>query len=183
MASPWKFLARLVSPRRLEKQDGSAIEEGKPDVLAIAGPTEAVVEESLHIVDQPASEPPRPVDRSDATSAEPEQSDDTRSDLQDVAGQKLGPTFDPILPDVGVSPADAAPEIEAIAAAVPAMRRTRVKKVEAVAVVSQILPATPSVTDEIMSLDEEIAALRARLASKLRLQNAQLKKMLERFER
>lgn len=157
MASPWKFLVRLVSPRRLEKQEGAAIGDVKPEVLAIAGPTEAVVGESLHIGDKSASEPPRPIDRSDV--------------------------FDPVLPDLGVSPADAEPEIEVIAAAAPAMRRTPVKKVEAVAVVSQILPAAHSVTDEIMGLDEEIAALRARLASKLRLQNTQLTKMLERFER
>jgi hypothetical protein len=32
-------------------------------------------------------------------------------------------------------------------------------------------------------LDEEIAVLRGQLAAKLRLQNAQLKKMLARFER
>ncbi|KQY44187.1 MULTISPECIES: hypothetical protein [Rhizobium/Agrobacterium group] len=32
MASPWKFLARLVSPRRQPKQDDSTIEAVKPDI-------------------------------------------------------------------------------------------------------------------------------------------------------
>ena len=34
-----------------------------------------------------------------------------------------------------------------------------------------------------MSLDEEIKVLKGQLASRLKIQNAQLKKMLERFER
>jgi hypothetical protein len=53
---------------------------------------------------------------------------------------------------------------------------------DAVAVVSQTAPAGPTISDE-MSLDLEISALRDQLASKLRLQNKQLKQMLARFER
>ncbi|MFA1677445.1 hypothetical protein ACDY97_33355 [Rhizobium mongolense] len=45
------------------------------------------------------------------------------------------------------------------------------------------LPAQPlTFLQEVAALDEEIAALKATLALKLKLQNAQLKKMLERFD-
>lgn len=54
MASPWKFLVRLVSPRRLEKQDGGAIKDGKPDVAAMAEPTETPVKENVKLADQPS---------------------------------------------------------------------------------------------------------------------------------
>lgn len=43
-------------------------------------------------------------------------------------------------------------------------------------------PARPSFLDEVMTLDSEIAELRAALAQRLTQQNAQLRKMLERFE-
>jgi hypothetical protein len=83
------------------------------------------------------------------------------------------------LPDVGVIAA----KVEETAEATRPERRTLTKKVEAAAVVLRGSPAAPSASDEIVSLDEEIAVLRTQLATKLRLQNAQLKKMLARFER
>jgi hypothetical protein len=44
-------------------------------------------------------------------------------------------------------------------------------------------PAAPTVPNDTISLDEEIKPLRNQLARKLQLQNAQLERMLERFER
>ena len=46
-----------------------------------------------------------------------------------------------------------------------------------------VAPPVLSVSDEVVSLDDEITALRKQLAQKLKLQNSQLKKMLERFDR
>lgn len=37
MASPWKFLARLLSPRRQQTQGNDSIEDVSPGVLPIAG--------------------------------------------------------------------------------------------------------------------------------------------------
>jgi hypothetical protein len=181
MASPWKFLAGLVSPRREPKKDDSAIEAVKPDVLAIAGPTETTVEESRHSADHRAGEQPEPVDRSDAAPIAPEPSDQTRRDVVGIVEHdngKLEPGSGTVLPDVGVPVA----KLEA-AKAMRHKRRTRGQKVEAAAVVLQVSPVTASVSDGMVSLDEEIAMLRTQLAGKLRLQNAQLKKMLARFER
>ncbi|PKA45019.1 hypothetical protein CWR43_04200 [Rhizobium sullae] len=44
-------------------------------------------------------------------------------------------------------------------------------------------PDAPAVSDDAISLDEEIRLLRDQLARKLQPQNAQLKRMLARFER
>lgn len=182
MASPWKFLASLVSPRRQPKQDDSAIEAVKPDVLAIAGLTETTVEASRHIADHLAVEQPQPVDRSDAVAIAPEPSDDTRNDTAGVLendSDKLEQAPGTVLPDVGAI----VEKVEETAEAKRPERKTRAKKIEAAAVVFQVSPVAASVSDEMASLDEEIAALRTQLASKLRLQNAQLKRMLARFER
>ncbi|KQY44196.1 hypothetical protein ASD32_12640 [Rhizobium sp. Root483D2] len=83
------------------------------------------------------------------------------------------------MPDDGVLAA----KVEETAKATRPERRTRIQKVEAAAVVLQVSPVTASVSDGMVSLDEEIAVLRIQLAGKLRLQNAQLKNMLARFER
>jgi hypothetical protein len=182
MASPWKFLARLVSPRREPKPDDGAIETVKPSVLPIEGPTEATAEERGDIADHLEGEQPQPVDRSDAALIAPEPSDETRrlaAGVLEKDGATPGPASGVVLPDVGVIAA----EVEKTANATRPERRARAKKVDAAAVVSQVSPVAATVSDEIVSLDEEIAMLRIRLAGKLRLQNAQLKRMLERFER
>jgi hypothetical protein len=171
-----------VSPRRQPKQDASAIGDLKPEVLAIEGPTETAVEEGLHIADQSAGEQPRTIDQSDGLPADPEQSGESRSDVLDNAESESATVeqiADPVFPDVGVSTA----KVDEHSDTASGERRPRAKKVEAVVVVSQISPTALSVSDEMVSLDEEITVLRAQLAAKLRLQNAQLKKMLERFER
>jgi hypothetical protein len=63
-------------------------------------------------------------------------------------------------------------------------QRGRSKTSEAVvAETSYPAPTAEVVADGTLSLDAEIRVLKGQLASKLRTQNAQLKKMLERFER
>jgi hypothetical protein len=181
MASPWKFLVRLVSPRRQQKQDEVAIEDVKPEVLAITGPSDAPVIESLPIANQPVGDLSQTVDRSDLGSAEPEQSDERRGDVlvaDESSSERVRLEPEPVLPDVEI----AAAKVESTAAATPAKGKTRAKKVEAAEVVAQPSPATPSVSDLMVSLDEEIAVLRTQLTGKLRLQNVQLKTMLARFE-
>jgi hypothetical protein len=150
MASPWKFLARLVSPRRQPKHDDSAIEAVKPDVLAIAGPTETTVEESLHIADRPAGKP-LPVDRSAAIAIGPEPYDQSRNDaagIVEIDSAKSRPGSGTVLPDVGVI----VEKVEDTAEATLPERRTRAKKVEAAAAVLQVSPGAASVSDEMVSL-------------------------------
>jgi hypothetical protein len=47
---------------------------------------------------------------------------------------------------------------------------------------TQVLPDRSIPSNDTLSLDDEIRFLRGQLVEKLRLQNAQLRKMLERFE-
>ncbi|MGO6667010.1 hypothetical protein ACCS43_16780, partial [Rhizobium ruizarguesonis] len=62
-------------------------------------------------------------------------------------------------------------------------RSRQVKKAKVDDVVSQPSPHVRIMSDDAISLDGEIRLLRDQLARKLRLQNAQLKRMLDRFER
>lgn len=63
----------------------------------------------------------------------------------------------------------------------PAPRRHRNRAAEAAA--GPQLANAPTVTAQAIRLDDDIKLLRRELVGKLRLQNAQLKTMLERFER
>ena len=40
MASPWKFLARLVSPRRQQRPENGSADDVTPELLAIVTPSE-----------------------------------------------------------------------------------------------------------------------------------------------
>ena len=70
MASPWKFLARLVSPRRQPKQDDSTIEAVKPDIpwrQRVRPKPQSRRAGIVPITWQ--AEQPQPADRSDAVPA------------------------------------------------------------------------------------------------------------------
>lgn len=75
MASPWKFLSRLVPRRREPKQD-AVVADAKPNVLALSGPAETAAEESPSVssaraaaelspsaVSDPDLEEPTPVEK------------------------------------------------------------------------------------------------------------------------
>lgn len=185
MASPWKFLARLVSPRLLEKQHDSVIKDVKPDVAAIAGPTETPVKENVKLAEKPTREKAQPFVQSQPVASQPEPLAEIGGELQGTGesrSDERAETSDPTLPDIGAARAHPAPKVGETVKPASAKRRGRAKTIEAVVVVSQTSPVVSTVSDG-MSLDQEIRVLRDQLASKLRLQNAQLKQMLERFDR
>lgn len=62
-------------------------------------------------------------------------------------------------------------------------RCTRHKRTEPIEAVPPPSPGVAAVSDDAIRPDEEIRLLRDQWARKLQLQNAQLKRMLERFER
>lgn len=183
MASPWTFLARLVSPRRQQEQKHDQVEDVNPDVRENEVSTEKLAEESLSSANQQGDGRP-PFGRTNVLSAERGSSEQTGRDVDGavesdnsgavVSGQDLS--------DVDVSLAPGAPTVEKTVEAAPIRRRRRARQI-ARAVVAKSSPAVPTILDGMTSLDDEISALRRQLASKLRLQNAQLKKMLERFDR
>lgn len=191
MKTPWRFLADLTSRRRPVKPEESSTgrsadaeaSEGEAK-SAPAVPSDAAAS-GAHVSD----------DRPSAASNETESVHD--------AGAASEPPVDaeevqaPALADAKV------PLVEPDAAAVktgtgakpqrkpPAERGARAKKAQADVVAKSVAaadraPVPPSrdpFFDELASLDEEIRALRSELAQKLHRQNAQLKKMLERFDR
>ena len=98
------------------------------------------------------------------------------SEVKDVSRPQLLDTVGP--------PADSASNVNETSKATPTKRKGRTRTVEPVVAASKALPAVVAASDdEATSLDDEIRVLRGQLVRKLRLQNAQLKKMLERFER
>ncbi|CAD7047925.1 hypothetical protein RHAB21_03845 [Pseudorhizobium halotolerans] len=180
MASPLRFLRRLVSGRGERKQDADVLNEAKPDVLAIADATEPVAGEAA----PPAALEPPDQEPHDAVYSETASVDEAATEIGVTADSipAFGGLSSAGEPGVAVTATDAMefqPAVE-----VPARKQKAPSKYSRPAVVAdQVLQGSRSQSDDTISLDDEIKVLRAQLASKLRIQNAQLKKMLERFER
>ncbi|WP_028734537.1 hypothetical protein [Rhizobium leguminosarum] len=175
MASPWKLLARLVSPRRQQRQEHGSTDDVKPDVLAIAKPTETAAKNELNATDRSADEKPVLQGHSAAVSVDP--------DTTDVESATLEKAADPASSNEADITVHAAPKPSKIDESAAGKRSRQAKKAEVVDVDSQPPPRVSIVSDDAISLDGEIRLLRDQLARKLQKQNAQLKRMLERFER
>ena len=183
MASPWKLLARLVSPRRQRQEHGST-DDVKPNVLAIAEPTETAAKNELAI-DRPADETAVFQCHSAAVSVNPDHAEEAASALDrpaDIEGARREEAADPALSDEADIAAHAAPNAFRVGEGQTRKRSTRDKKAKTIAVVLPRPPSVPIASDDAINLDEEIRLLRDQLARKLQMQNAQLKRMLERFE-
>ncbi|KAB1083676.1 hypothetical protein F4V91_29860 [Neorhizobium galegae] len=186
MASPWKLLVRLVSPRRQQGQELGSTDDVKPDVLAIAKPTETVADIGLNAADRPVDEKQVAYDPSEAVSADPDHSEETASGVHgtaDIEGARPVEAADPALSDNAGTAAHDAPKPSQAGEAATRKRSTRGQKAAKGEAVAPSSPGAPAVSDDAIRLDEEIRLLRDQLARKLQLQNAQLKRMLERFER
>lgn len=189
MASPLNFLRRLVSRSGEGKQDADKVRAAGPKVLAVAGPAETVAEEGLEDAARPTSLKPPNQDLSDAVSAETAPSDKAEAEIDDTAkdaganNPTVGGSALPNATGTAVTASHDAKDLPSAVASVPRKQRDHSKNTEPLVVPAEVSqgPRTPS--DETMNLDKEIKALRVELASRLKIQNAQLKKMLERFER
>ncbi|MBB3610561.1 hypothetical protein [Rhizobium sp. BK602] len=200
MKSPWKFLAELTSRRRpAETQESSiaddvAVEASESDARRVSPPSSNATEVSghRHGAETPAVElaATTTADESNGTSYV------SQADLPSVADEKA-PT--PAGDETARSGADAQPPApesrtakrsKRVSPARPPERakRTRTDKASgniAAANADQNRPSPSpqdSFFDEVARLEGEIGQLRSQLAQKLRLQNLQLIKMLERFE-
>ncbi|RWX39240.1 hypothetical protein EHI43_02890, partial [Rhizobium leguminosarum] len=70
MASPWKLLAGLVSRRRQQKQEHGSTDDVKPDVSAMAEPTEAAANNRSKAADRAANEKPVTHEQHEAVSVD-----------------------------------------------------------------------------------------------------------------
>src|ERR1044072_4967142 len=184
MASPWKLLARLISPGRGQKRENGSTEKVTPDALAIAAPTEKLDEGSLIRAARPAREEVPPHRHAAAISAVPVHSEEAENDVRDkVDGDvaKMVEVANPAISEgigIDVTAAHDTPGIKRTVEVAPRKQRSRGKEAVAIANDRKVIH-----TANEMSLDDEIKVLRDQLARKLRLQNAQLRRMLDRFER
>ncbi|MBY5494412.1 hypothetical protein E0H71_26760 [Rhizobium leguminosarum bv. viciae] len=182
MASPWKLLARLVSPRRQQRQEHSSTDAVKRDLLAVAKPT---ANNELGAADRPADEKSVLQGHSAAVSVDPGHAEEAASAVDgpaDIEGAGPEEAGDPASFDEVDIAAHAAPNSFRLGEGQTRKRSTRGKKSKTIAVVLPRPPSVSTASDDPINLDEEIRLLRHQLASKLRMQNAQLKHMLERFE-
>ncbi|MGR9251299.1 hypothetical protein [Rhizobium leguminosarum] len=186
MASPWKLLAGLVSRRRQQKQEHGSTDDVKPDASAIAEPTETAADNRLNAADSAANEKPVIHKEREAVSAEPDHAEDAASsvhEMEDGESATLAKVVDPALSNQDDVAAHAAPKALPVGEGHTRKRGRRSKKAKTITVVLPPSPGVTAVADDAVSLDGEIRLLRDQLATKLRLQNAQLKRMLDRFER
>ncbi|CAN7739908.1 hypothetical protein LJR245_006814 [Rhizobium leguminosarum] len=186
MASPWKLLAGLVSRRRQQKQEHGSTDDVKPDVSAIPDPAETAADNRLKAADRAANEKPFIHEEREAVSVDPHHAEEAvRSvdDTADVESATLEKAVDPALSNEADVAARAAAKPSQIDESAARKRSRQAKKADVVDVDSQPSPRLSIVSDDAISLDGEIRLLRGQLARKLRLQNAQLKRMLDRFER
>lgn len=173
MASPWKFLARLTSRRPQRVQD-TAGDDGASQALNIDEATEPAFAEYPNATAAPEEQ------GTASETNEPERGAATLAVSGDVDRAKSGKQKSPDL-DSSVTTTHDTP-LHAPAKDVAASPRKR-RKASKGATPTAVLPSkeAPDGYAELQTLDEEIGRLRRELVKKLQLQNAQLKKMIERF--
>ncbi|WP_117191520.1 hypothetical protein [Rhizobium terrae] len=184
MASPWKFLARLVSPRRQQRQENGSTDDVTPELLAAVKPSETAGEESENAADRLAGEELQAQDQADARLADPQHFEATSSVQSTTDIENTGfVEADDLAHSHATNAALLAPKLSPTGEEATPKSSRRGKSIKSLEAVPQPFPSILAVSDDALSLDEEIRSLRNELVSKLQLQNAQLKRMLERFER
>ena len=184
MKSPWKYLVELASLGRAAKEP-----ERAPETTA----------------DKPHTPPDAPADVPPA----PSLPDRAITEPMVAASNELAANLDAAITDSVATPVDQSREAGTLsidrstAALLPdrarstqpsrsnGQTRTKAKNVTNVAVDGGVpfggeisaVPLPPmTFLEEVTALDEEIMQLRRQLAAKLRLQNTQIKKMLDRYD-
>ncbi|MBB3163845.1 hypothetical protein HFO63_33920 [Rhizobium laguerreae] len=186
MASPWKLLARLVSRRRQRTQEHGSTDDVKPDAAAFADPAETAGDNRSKATDRAANEKPVTHEQHEAVSVDPHHAEEAVSsvdDTTDVESATLEKAVDPALSNEADVAGHPSPKALPVGEGPTRKRSRRSKKAKTIAVVLPPSSGASAVSDDAVSLDGEIRLLRDQLATKLRLQNAQLKRMLDRFER
>ncbi|WP_141105729.1 hypothetical protein [Rhizobium sp. R693] len=173
MASPWKFLVGLTR-RHGRGNESTAIEDTSD------APVAKETQEPAPL--QPADGAQDIADPVDAVSTATDDSPDTETV---VAGAAL--PDEPGLRQVDDLDTTTGPGLQTDAvdgSATTKLRKPRASRKKNVPGVIQPTPSTaPVISNDFQDLEDEIRQLRSQLAKKLQLQNAQLRQMLERFDR
>lgn len=189
MASPWKFLARLTSRRReWNEPKGGIPGDTKLEEVTNPGSDERATDNSNARL---VAWVPQNADLADAALTVREHSAEAGGGAKgiiDLDSVNLVDAFDPALSDDRDFTATPTHDTMTVSSSKkgPSGREKRSQKPRVIKPidVSPHVPANvPTFFDEVQSLDDEIRLLRYRLVHRLQLQNAQLRMMLERFER
>ena len=158
MASPWKFLARLVSPRRQQRSEHGSADDVTPELLAIVTPSEISADETLASTDQPAGEKLTPQSEPIATSTAAQHSAAVISapGTRDVESIDIVEAADPVRLVSADTAGRAALNPAQLRHDVKPDRRRRGKKGDVLDVVPQRSADVPAVSDDTIGLDEEI---------------------------
>lgn len=209
MRTPWRFVADLVSRKpRVSSADAPTPQPDEVKALEYrpipeaddVGASRLEADQSSFVADAPATEPvPEFVPTTiDAVTIPEEGLDDSALRDENFEDRKIAP--------VDAEPTSAASENEATAPVVitlgedpkPQQRPSKLvrRRAQTAQASEQPVEATPIIAvpvqqlaspktffEEMAELDNEVAALRTELARKLAMQNTQLRKMLDRFER
>ncbi|WP_244505384.1 hypothetical protein [Rhizobium sp. LCM 4573] len=182
MASPWKLLARWVSPRREPKEENRSTNDVKPDVRDDTEPLETTIHDGLVSTELRVPEQPQPHDQIGTPIEDLEHARETGSRVQAIADVERDTGVEAAhmaLSKAGGAGASDTLKVTRTSEGAKRTRSKRGKKAEAV----EVAPLQSTIFDDVVSLDEEIGLLRDQLARKLHLQNMQLRTMLKRFER
>lgn len=201
MKSPWKLVAQLVSrrhpavaPDELDRDESKDVAaraiENATDRTSVSGP------EPSPIGDDVESSEVRPPDDALPTLPEVQESEvaavelDSSTSEQDLTENVVeGSDRSPAVPveatqegEISAPVSMARRKTDGTARKSPVSRASRrIERVDETRV-EQATPPEKTFADEAAGLDQEISQLRSQLTEKLRLQNAQLKSMLKRFE-
>ncbi len=190
MASPWNLLARLM-PKRWKEPQGGLADDVKSKEVTSPEPVEGATDKTPNSGDRSVQGEPQSADQSDTIMTGPVHPAEAASSAQ----RKVDLESATLVDAAGATLSDdahftATPIYDALTSS-PSRKRPRGKQkrsqesnvVKSVEVFPQLPTSGPTFSDEVQSLDDEIRLLRDQLARKLQLQNAQLRRMLERFER
>lgn len=186
MVSPWKRLARWVSPQREPKEENGPTDDVKPEASIGAESIETAVDEGLDSTERLAVGLAQSDDTIEAVSEDTGDGQDAVGSAPatvDIESARIVEAIHVAAPDNADTGGRDTWKPSQASQATPRKRSRGGKRAEAVEVVPQPSPVVATKSDDAISLDKEISLLRGQLINKLQLQNAQLKRMLERFER
>ncbi|WP_320200659.1 hypothetical protein RMR16_024885 (plasmid) [Agrobacterium sp. rho-13.3] len=166
MPSIWKIITGLVPSRREHEQKDSSAAE-KPLVIASEESTEKSAQNGVQEGTDLEGEVPQATDQSEERSSEPP---------EETANTVTSGDTRIVLADQG------APKLKRTTKAASPKRKDAGKKSKPGVSSDYAFPKSPTNRHEMVGLDDDIRETRKQLASKLELQNTQLRKMLTRFE-
>ncbi|MEB2846656.1 hypothetical protein GAO09_10220 [Rhizobiales bacterium RZME27] len=197
MRTPWKMLADLVSGKSSKDETEAApqpdVDKAKPaatganKTVADADTALALVENTVDTLSEPVIAP-----EPETINSQPSVVDTKTATVTTPVDRPLATEEKPVSVASSATRAKSnepvvSPRVEEAAVPVKAKRfaATRQKREIAVSAEEPAQTAKPvlkSATDEMADLDREIEELRKQLAEKLKLQNAHLRKLIDRYE-